>query len=285
MARLVPALVRSLDILELFLGEQEELSMPEIVAQTCLPRTTVFEIVGTLVARNYLSRTDGDKDRFELGFMSLQLGSAYRRRSRLVGVAQRIAEEVAAECSETVNVAFLDGGDVVYLCTVESKQAVRIAVSIGRRLPAYCTALGKVMLAGLSPRELGEIYPADYELKARTQHTVTSLGLLFEGLSEVRALGYAIERDESNEGVSCLAAPIRDDADRVVAAMSVTVPSHRLTPGEERRLLAMVRWGALRVSARLGSRSSKAQLATYGEIEEFGSAASLGIPGDKRETL
>ena len=285
MTKLVPAVARSFDILELFLGEQEELSMPEIVAQTRLPRTTVFDLVGTLIARNYLSRTAGDRDRFELGFMSLQLGSAYRRRSRLVGVGQRIAEEVAATCSETVNIALLDGSDVVYLCTVESKQAVRIAVSTGRRLPAHCTSLGKVLLAGLSIQELEDIYPADYEFSARTQHTITSLEILSKELEEVRSLGYAIERDESNEGVSCLAAPIHDESDCVVAALSVTVPTHRLNAEEELRLLPMVQRGALRVSARLGSRPSQAQLASYKKTNEFDSTSSPGECLGKRETL
>lgn len=285
MTRLVPAVDRAFDILELFLGEQGELSMPEIVARTCLPRTTVFEIVGTLVARNYLCRTPSHKDRFELGFMSLQLGSAYRRRSRLVGVGQSIAEEVVAACSETVNIALLDGSDVVYVCTVESKQAVRIAISVGRRLPAHCTALGKALLAGLSTLELEDIYPTDYEFKARTQHTVTSFEPLLKELDEVRAQGYAIERDESNEGVSCMAAPIHGENEGVVAAMSVTVPSHRLTDEEELRLLTMVQWGALRVSARLGSRSSQAQLASYSKTGKFGSATSLGLYVEKKEIL
>ncbi|MDG6908300.1 MAG: IclR family transcriptional regulator [Nitrososphaerota archaeon] len=267
MTRLVPAVDRAFDVLELFLGEEEELSMPEIVALTGLPRTTVFEIVGTLLARNYLSRTADHKDRFELGFMSFQLGTAYRWRSRLIRVGQRIAEEVSAKCSETVNVAVLDGHDVVYLCTVEGNQAVRITVSVGRRLPAHCTALGKVLLANVNKEELGQLYPAGAQLVSRTQYTLTTSERLFRELDEVRASGYAIDRNESNEGVSCLAAPIMDDSDRVVAAMSVTIPSHRFTAEEESRLCSVVMQGALRVSARLGCRASQVKLTNENKSE------------------
>ena len=258
--RLVPAVTRAFDILELFLGNEEQLSLPDIIARTGLPRTTVFEIVGTLEARNYLSRIVGHRDRFELGFMSFQLGTAYRSRSHLARIGQQVAEEVSSDCSETVNVAVLDGRDVVYLCTVEGNQAVRIAVSVGRRLPAHCTALGKVLLAGLSSTELEELYPPGYELVARTEHSITSSEKLFLELSQVRESGYSIERNESNDGVSCLAAPVRDDRDRVVAAMSITVPSHRFAAKEESRLSWMVRLGALRISAMLGSISSQAEL-------------------------
>lgn len=267
--RLVPAVARAFDILELFLDEGGELSIPEIVAQTGLPRTTVFEIVGTLLARNYLSRTADNRDRFELGFMSFQLGTAYRWRSRLIRIGQRIAEEVSEECSETVNIAVLDGLDVVYLCTVEGNQAVRIAVSVGRRLPAHCTALGKVLLASLTKAELEKIYPADSELTPRTQHTLTTSKKLFTELDKVRVSGYAIERNESNDGVSCLAAPIRDDSDRVVAAMSITVPSHRFTDQEESRLCSVVQRGALLVSARLGCRASQVKLASDSKSDTF----------------
>lgn len=258
--RLVPAVARAFDILELFLGNERQLSLPEMVALTGLPRTTVFEIVGTLVARNYLSRAVGHRDRFELGFMSFQLGTAYRWRSRLATVGQQVAEEVSSDCSETVNIAVLDGRDVVYLCTVEGNQAVRIAVSVGRRLPAHCTALGKVLLASLSSTELEELYPPGCEVVVRTEHSVNSSEKLLLELARVQQYGYSIERNESNDGVSCLAAPIRDDRDRVIAAMSVTVPSHRFTTEEEARLSWMVRLGALRVSAMLGSVSSQAQL-------------------------
>lgn len=284
--RLVPAVARAFDILELFLGDEEQLSLPEIVARTGLPRTTVFEIVGTLAARNYLSRTVGHKDRFELGFMSFQLGTAYRWRSRLARVGQRVAEEVSSDCSETVNIAVLDARDVVYLCTVEGNQAVRIAVSIGRRLPAHCTALGKVLLANLSNKELEELYPPGSEFVARTGHSITSSEKLFLELARVQQYGYSIERNESNDGVSCLAAPIRDDHDRVIAAMSVTVPSHRFTTEEEARLSWMVRLGALRVSAMLGSVSSQAQLkreykAQHGNISNSSSESII----EKSETL
>lgn len=282
--RLVPAAARALDILELFLGEREQLSLPEIVARTGMPRTTAFEIVGTLVTRNYLSRTASDKDRFELGFMCLRLGTAYKWRSRLVRVGQLIAEEVSAACSETVNIAVLDSSDVIYVSTVEGNHIVRIAMSIGRRLPAHCTALGKILLAGLSASELEKIYPSNFEFIARTPHTLTSFDELFKELDKVRTSGFAIERNESNDGVSCVAAPIRDESDRVVAAMSITVPSHRLTVEEEARLLAMVQQGALHISARLGSRSSQVHLTTENEIEELGSTSRFEKVFEKRET-
>lgn len=256
MARLVPALTRGLDVLELFIDSPRPLSVPEVVARTGLPRTTVHGLVTTLVAREYLRRAPDDPSKLQLGVRVFQLGSVYGDGLDLAREGQEVAREVASLCDETVNVATLDGTDVIYIATVPSTHAVRMVATVGRRLPAHCTALGKVLLADLSEEALVARYPSGEQLPALTPHTVTSMAGLRRGLAQVRTEGVARENREANDAVTCHAAPVRDHTGAVVAAMSIAVPVMRWSAEREPELTRLVRDGAARLSTRLGHRGT-----------------------------
>jgi IclR family KDG regulon transcriptional repressor len=152
MGRAVPAVGRALDILELLLDE-DRLSAPEIAQRLRLPRTTVHELLGTLVERSYLAPAGGQPVRYRLGMRLFQLGGAFAGRLDLAREARQVAE-VAASCDETVHVAVLDGTEVVHVAKVDSTHPVRMVSAVGRRLPAHCTGVGKVLLSGLDPAAL-----------------------------------------------------------------------------------------------------------------------------------
>ncbi|MFE0382326.1 IclR family transcriptional regulator [Streptomyces inhibens] len=254
MGRLVPAVTRALDILELFLQQGGALSAPDITRKLGLPRTSVHELITTLVARNYLVPVPEQPGHYRLGVRNYQLGSRYAEQLDLAAEGQQVARTVAETCGETVHVALLEGADVIYIAKVDSRHAVRMVSAAGRRLPAHCTAVGKMLLASLPEGEVAELLPKEGELAAMTSHSLTSADALRAQLVEIRGRGVAVERRESNPDVSCVAAPVRDSAGRVVAALSVSVPMIRWS--EERRLeweeLALK--GAGDLSARLGYR-------------------------------
>jgi len=251
MGRSVPAVTRALDILELF-TTAEELSIPEIHARLGLPRTSVHELVGTLVARSYLAPSPDHPHRYRLGVGVFQLGAAYAERLDLAREGQVVAAEVAAACDETVHVAVLDGRDVVYIAKVDSTHPVRMVSAVGRRLPAHCTAVGLMLLASLDPETLNDRFPLDQPLPALTPRSLTSPVRLRERLTRIRAKGLAEEYCESNDAVACVAAPVRDRGDRVVAAMSISVPTVRWSPERRDELGRLVADGAARLSKRLG---------------------------------
>ena len=252
--RLVPAVVRAFDVLELFLDHDRPLSTPEITTRLGLPRTTVHELVKTLQARSYLMPAPGQTGRWQLGLRTYQLGSRYLETLDLPAQAQAVARTVAERCQETVHVAVLDGTDVIYIAKVDSTHAVRMVSALGRKLPAHCTAVGKMLLARLDDAELRRRYPARRALERLTAQTVTSVDALFAEIARTRAAGTAREYCESNPDVACVAAPVVTDAGVTAAAMSISVPTLRWSDERADELAALVTDGARDLSRRLGHR-------------------------------
>ncbi|MFF2774286.1 IclR family transcriptional regulator [Streptomyces sp. NPDC058052] len=255
MGRLVPAVTRALDILELFLQGDGTLSAPEITRRLQLPRTTTHELVSTLAARNYLVPVPDQPGRYRLGVRTYQLGSRYAERLDLAAEGREVAREIAESCGETVHVALLEDADVIRVATVDSTHAVRVVPEAGRRLPAHCTAVGKMLLAMLPADALGELLDGR-ALVAMTPESITDPDVLRAALAEIAVLGVAVERRESHPDVSCVAAPVRDRSGRVVAALSVSVPVIRWDEAREDELTALAVRGAGELSARLGHRGA-----------------------------
>jgi IclR family transcriptional regulator, KDG regulon repressor len=254
MGRAVPAVARALDILELFLDGQR-LSAPQITERLGLPRTTVHELVTTLTDRGYLIAEHGQPTGYRLGMRLFQLGNVFADQLDLAHEALPTARDVAAGCDETVQVAVLDGTDVVYIAKVDSTHPVRMVSAVGRRLPAHCTGLGKMLLSGLTPEALDARYPAGRALTAMTPRSITSPARLRAELREIHERGIAYDDCESNEAVCCVAAPIHDQSGEMVAAVSVSVPILRWDEDVRDRWGELVRHGAMALSARLGHRA------------------------------
>jgi DNA-binding IclR family transcriptional regulator len=257
MGRLVPALTRALDILELFLDGADSLSAPEVTARLGLPRTTVHELLTTLVARSYLSPVEDRPGSYRLGVRTYQLGNRYAEQLDLAVEGQAVARRIAETCDETVHLAVLDGTYVIYIAKVDSTHAVRMVSGTGRRLPAHCTAVGKMLLASLPADALNERYPGGTRLTAMTPSSITSLPELRRQLAQIRARGIATEHCESNSDVACVAAPVRDAAGETVAALSISVPTIRWDERRSEELAALVADGAAELSERLGHRPAR----------------------------
>ena len=159
---------------------------------------------------------------------------------------------VAETCDETVHVAILEGTDVIYIAKVDSTHAVRMVSAAGRRLPAHCTSVGKMLLASLPEAELAARVPDGAELTAMTPNSITEPAALREALAAIRRRGLAVESRESNPDVSCVAAPVQDRSGRVVAALSISVPMIRWSEERQEELAALAVKGARQLSERLG---------------------------------
>ncbi|MFF7048689.1 IclR family transcriptional regulator [Streptomyces griseorubiginosus] len=256
MGRLVPAVTRALDILELFLDGDGTLSAPDIVRRLQLPRTTVHELVTTLAARSYIVQVPGQPGRYRLGVRPYQLGSRYAEQLDLAAEGQQVARAVAETCDETVHVAILEGTDVIYIAKVDSTHAVRMVSAAGRRLPAHCTSVGKMLLASLPEQQIASRIQEGVPLVAMTPNSITDPGALREALDDIRRRGVAIENRESNPDVSCVAAPVRDRSGQVVAALSISVPMIRWSEGRRAELEQLALKGAGELSERLGHRGA-----------------------------
>jgi IclR family KDG regulon transcriptional repressor len=247
--RLTPAVLRSLDVLELFLDARHGLTAPEVAQRTGLPRTTVHELLATLAERRYLRREEGSAT-YHLGISVFRLGNAYAERLDLHSVGLRVAQSVANECDETVHVGMLEGPDVVYVCKVDSTQSVRMVSRMGGRVPASCTALGKALLANLPEAERLRLLRKG--LVKLTARSITEQHMLANQLDHIRVVGAAFEAGESTPDVSCVAAPVRDHAGTVVAALSISVPDMRWNQRSPEEWAAIAAAGAATFSAELG---------------------------------
>ncbi|MFI5612743.1 IclR family transcriptional regulator [Amycolatopsis sp. NPDC051903] len=251
MARAVPALSRALDILEVFLDGGYH-SLPEITRKLALPRTSAHELVNTLLERSYLMRAP-EPGKYRLGVPLYQLGSVFSEQLDLAREGNEVITGVAARCGETVHLAVLEGHEVTYIGKVDSSHRLRLVSGVGRRLPAHCTGVGKMLLSNVDSTRLAELY-GKRALPAMTANSITSLPELKRQLAEIRDTGLAIEYCESNEDAACVAAPVRDAGGTVVAAMSITVPTIRWSEEARAELAGFVRTGARELSARLGYR-------------------------------
>lgn len=250
--RVVPAVARAADVLDLFLADAETLSMPEIGTALNLPRATVHDLVSTLVERDLLAPVPGQPHRYRLGLRVFQLGNAYADRLDLAREGAQVAADVAARCEETVHVAVLDGTEVVYVAKVDSTHSVRMVSAVSKRLPAHCTAVGKMLLSALPQAEFARRYPTDTPLVAMTGNSITSATDLAAQMADIRRRGLAFDDCESNVSVACVAAGVRDQTGGMVAAMSISVPTVRWSPEISDRWSVAVTEGAGRLSALLG---------------------------------
>ena len=238
--------------MELFLDNQYSLSVPEIVEHLGFPRTTTHELVNTLVHVGYLRRDEKQPNKVFLGPKVLELGNVYAAKLDLIAEGRKIAEEIVAKCDETVQMAILDGTEAVFVAKVDCSKMVRLVSRVGSRLPAHCTAVGKMLLSGLSEPDIDGLYNGQEKLEKMTENSIDSLSRLKHELSVIRKRGLSYDDCESNTDVRCVSAPVYNHAGKIIAAMSISVPISRTTTSKQDELAVLIRKGAEEVSRSMG---------------------------------
>lgn len=223
-ADFVQSLERGLAVIRAFGPEHERLTLTEVAQATGLTRAAARRFLLTLSELGYV-RSDGRE--FSLRPRVLELGYAYLSGLTLPEVAQPYMEDLVARVRESSSISVLDGNDVVYVVRVPTTRIMTVAISIGTRFPAYCTSMGRVLLAGKSAAELDR-YLADVRLEPRTRRTVTDAEELRLVLAEVRQQGYALVEQELEDGLISVAVPIRDRTGAVAAAINVSANALRV---------------------------------------------------------
>lgn len=248
---MIQAVSHALDLLEQFhSGEVDELGVTELSKRLKLHKNNVFRLLATLEFRGYIEQNKASEN-YRLGLKSLELGQTFIKKMGLLHQAKPVLENLVEECDETAYVAIFKEGYIVYLDVVETDLTVRVVSRVGSRLPAHCTAAGKVHLAYMSEEEVNSILPK--ELKAFTPHSKTDREVLKKELQKVAEQGFAYDIEELDLGVRCVAAPIRDYTRRIVGALSISGPSTRFTDERlEKELTPLVVRASEELSTRLG---------------------------------
>jgi IclR family pca regulon transcriptional regulator len=247
----VQSLERGLAVLRAFDHDRPSMTLADAARATGLTRATARRLLHTLVTIGYVS-TDGKL--FELTPKVLDLGHAYVSSLQLSDIAQPFMENLSAEVHESVSAAVLDGNQVVYVARVNTQRIMTISLSIGSRLPALWTSMGRVLLAGLSDGDL-DAFLASAPMEPPTTKAVADRGALRAELLSVRQQGYALLDQELEEGVRSVAAPLRDRAGIVLAGMNVSTHAGRVTLKELRgEILPRLLDTAARINAQLAKR-------------------------------
>jgi DNA-binding IclR family transcriptional regulator len=248
---IIQAVSHALDLLEQFHDDVDELGVTELSKRLKLHKNNVFRLLATLESRGYIEQNKATEN-YRLGLKALELGQTFIKQMGLLRQAKPILEKMVGDCNETCYVAIFKEGHVVYLDMVETDMTVRVVSRVGSRLPSYCTAAGKIHLAFMSEDEINEILPGE-TFQSYTDTTVTTRKALREELHQIAEQGYAVDNEELDLGVHCVAAPIRDYTRRIVGSISVSGPTMRL--GEERivkELVPLVLAASEELSTRLG---------------------------------
>ncbi len=209
-----------------FLSGESELGAAEIGKRVQLDPSTTFRMLIALEAEGFLER-DSVSGKFRLGLACLELGSRFLANSNVRNRALRALEKLRDEFGETAHLCVLDGTEIVYLEKLAGLHPIGLMSShVGGRAPAHCTAVGKVLLAYLSEQELTKRFPQP-RLTRYTDFTITDLNLLKIELVKVKANCFAIDNQENEPGVKCVAAPIFDH-NGIIAALSLSGPVDRM---------------------------------------------------------
>lgn len=248
----VQSVERALHIIEALAEYGEPMHLADLSARVNLKPSTVHRLLGTLMLRNFV--TQDEHSRYKLGLKLFYIGKAATYAMDIKNIAAPFMQELLKKCNETVNLAILDQGEVVYIDQLESNNMVivRMFARVGSRGPAHCTGSGKVLLADLSRNSLSN-YLASADLKKFTGNTITDPDMLTRELEQVASNNYALDLEEREEGVRCVAAPIKNHENRVIAAISVSGPSMRMTTSYiNNELINIVKDAAARISKKVG---------------------------------
>ena len=212
-------------LLEILADAGLELGIAEFCRKTALPKGTVHRLLGTLKNLGYIEQNPQNR-KYRFTIKILKLGIAITDK---IGLSQIIPymKELSQQFNETVNLAILDGDEIIYIYSVGSDNTLKLDLRIGSNQPAYCAAIGKVLLADLSEKEL-DSYFQRIELKPFTPYTITDKDYLKKELKLIRHREYSFVNEEYMVGVACVAVPLKDHQGKVCAGLSFSIPTVRI---------------------------------------------------------
>ncbi|MCJ0904308.1 IclR family transcriptional regulator [Rhodococcus sp. ARC_M6] len=216
---------KAVTILRAFRPDDHAVPLAALVQRTGLHKATVHRLSGELVSNRLLDRVDGG---YRLSGGLFELGMLASLERSLLEMAMPFLQDLYERTHETVHLGVRDGHDVVYIAKIGGHRQANSPSRTGGRIPLYCTAIGKALLAFSDPEFRRDVLSTP--MTRRTPHTIVAPGILNNQLNRIAEIGVAFEREESAPGIACVAAPVFGPGDKLVAAISVTGPTSRFRP-------------------------------------------------------
>lgn len=222
----IKSVVKAISIIELLVSNGKAISLTEMARELGMARSTVHGLASTLLDLGYLSQNP-ETGHYELGTKLYEVGNAVASNWTEKSIAKPYITYLVEKLKETVHMAKLSDGKVLYIDKYESTHSIRIVTETGLKLPAHCTGVGKVLLAYLSKAELDYILKTN-PLEYYTDKTITNRQEFDVELEKIRKQGYATDNQEFVAGLACVAAPIFNHQNTVIAALSISAPVSRM---------------------------------------------------------
>lgn len=250
----ISSLRKGLEVFDMFSRDRTVVTVGEIAKHLGLHKSSASRIAATLVALNYL-RVAPKSSGFQLGGKLARLGSIAVIDTSLTRVAEPVMQALAETTGETCHLGVLEASDAVTVALVDGSFSLRLHSWVGKRSPAHLTSMGKVLLAGLSDRALDMLYPNE-ELEAPTPYSISTKSTLKSHLAKIRTNGYALDNEELEMGLRCVAAPIYSHDQRVIASLTIAGSASRIQHSSIGSYIEKVRSAADRISRELGAPSN-----------------------------
>lgn len=249
---IIQSVERALQILDLFDEYSTELKITEISEKMGLHKSTVHSLLKTLQNNNYISQNP-ENGKYRLGMKLVERGTYVISTIDIRQVAKRFLLELAKKTGQTCHLGILDGPQGVYIDKVEGDRAVIRYSRIGRRIPLHSTAIGKVLLTFQKPDKIKELL-TNYEYSQQTPHTIKNeTGLLLE-LEQIKKQEYSIDNQENEQGVRCIAVPIRNYNQDVIGAISISTLLTQVNDEKLEKYIELLKSTGQEVSQELGFR-------------------------------
>ncbi|MBN6885834.1 IclR family transcriptional regulator, KDG regulon repressor [Cytobacillus horneckiae] len=247
---MVKSVSRALDIISIVSMKKGGLGVTEIANQIDINKSSVYRILSTLVQYGYVEQDD-DTGRYKLGYKLLEISSRLLDSIDLRTEAHPFLRELENATNEVIHLVVYDQDEVVYIEKLDGNEALRMHSKVGKRAPMHCTSVGKAILSQLPVHLVHDILDRK-GLPAHTNQTIVDKETLLRELIEVRHKGFALDLQENEYGITCIAVPIFDHQGKVSAAVSISGPTMRMTDERLQELRPLMIQTGQQISARLG---------------------------------
>jgi len=224
--QLIKSLDRALNLLEMLVRSENGMGVTELSRKLNLHKSTVFRLLDTLKYRGYVEKNEENQN-YIIGIKLFELGSRVLNDIDSRNRVRPYLEELKEKTDETVHLGILDDGEIIYVDKVESNATIRMYSQVGRRVPVHSTSLGKVILAHLPEERVREIIEQK-GLPKKGKNTITNPDDLIEHLKKVKEQGYAVDDEEQEAGIRCIAGPVFNHRGEIVSSFSISAPITRM---------------------------------------------------------
>ena len=246
----IKSLLNACSIFDILIKEDRPVSIHELSESLNLYPSTVHRILDTLHYLGYIEQKK-NTDEYQIGLKAVELGLVKLNQIDLIKEANPFLEALSEEMNENVYLGVLFQDQVMYEAKKEASRKISLITHVGTRALVHCTSLGKVLIANLPLKDRERII-GNKPLPRLTKNTIVSRKDLEKEIEKVQRLGYAVDDEENEKEIRCVAAPIRNHKGKVIAAVSISGPYYRFTPDREKEMIKAIVETAKKISSRLG---------------------------------